>query len=97
MSKDSVQAFIAENTFQLGYIMGEASRTWIERDPIGALTVGECNYFIERHGKHHEVIEKVEQLEAALNAIKDLDPRNFTLDAAQEIARLALFKPEDQS
>lgn len=96
MSKDSVQTFIADNTFQLGYIMGEASRVWIERDPIGALTVGECNLFVERHGKHHELLEKVEELQAALNAIKHLDPQHFTLDAAQEIAKLALFEPEDK-
>jgi hypothetical protein len=57
---DEVQNFIARNSYQFGYIMGEASRRWIENDPIGALTVGPCNAFIEKYGDYHELQDKVE-------------------------------------
>lgn len=68
---DKVQKFIEENQHQLGYIMAEASRKWIENDPVGALTVGDCNVFIERHGQYHEVVEKMERFEKALKEIKN--------------------------
>lgn len=54
---DSVQKFITENQHQLGYIMSEASRRWIENDQIGAFTVGECNLIVKKNGQYHEVLE----------------------------------------
>lgn len=59
---DEVQRFITSNQHQFGYIMGEASRQWIAKDPVGALTVGPCNIFVEKDGGYHELLEKVEQL-----------------------------------
>lgn len=66
---DAVQKFISENQHQFGYIMHEASRQWIEKDKIGALTVGNCNLVIERHGEYHEVLEKMEKYEETLRNI----------------------------
>jgi len=60
---DEVQKFIANNQHQFGYIMGEASRQWVAKDPIGALTVGPCNAFVQRNGQYHELLEKIEKLE----------------------------------
>lgn len=60
---DEVQRFIANNQHQFGYIMGEASRQWIAKDPVGALTVGDCNAVVQRHGQYHELLEKIEQFE----------------------------------
>jgi len=71
---DKVQRFIEENQHQLGYIMGEASRRWIKNDPVGALTVGDCNVFIQRHGQYHEVVEKMERFEKALKELASINP-----------------------
>lgn len=68
---DKVQHFIEENQHQLGYIMAEASRRWIENDSVGALTVGACNVFIQKHGRYHEVVEKMERYEKALKEIEN--------------------------
>ena len=68
---DSVKSFIEENQHQLGYIMSEASRKWIENDPVGALTVGDCNVFVQKHGKYHQVVEKMERYEKALKEIEN--------------------------
>mgnify|MGYP000953362147 CR=1 FL=1 len=74
---DLVQQFISLNSHQLGYIMKEASRVWTERDPIGAFTVGECNAIVQKYGQYHELLEKIEELEAVLrfckNKAKQLD------------------------
>lgn len=70
---DEVQAFIARNQHQLGYIMHEASRQWIENDPVGAFTVGECNLFIQKHGQYHELLKKVGRYEKALKRISFCD------------------------
>ena len=76
---DEVQKFIASNSHQFGYIMQEASRQWVEKDPIGALTVGECNYFVEKCGQYHELLEKVQRYEKALKTIiKDSELYNTT-------------------
>ena len=66
---DEVQKFISENQHQLGYIMQEASRQWIEKDKVGALTVGDCNFVVEKHGEYHEILEKMQQYEKALQEI----------------------------
>lgn len=58
---DSVQRFILENQYQLGYIMQEASRKWIENDKVGALTVGDCNYVVEKYGQYHEILDKLKK------------------------------------
>jgi|GEM_PF-4950637 len=86
---DKVQQFIEENQHQLGYIMSEASRKWIENDSVGALTVGECNVFVKRHGKYHEVVEKMERFEKALENDRD---RNLGLILALEQCK---WKAED--
>ena len=74
---NTIQKFIRENTHQLGYIMNEASRVWIESDSIGALTVGECNAVVQKYGQYHELLEKIEELETVLrfckNKAKQLD------------------------
>jgi hypothetical protein len=71
---DEVQKFIAQNQHQFGYIMGEASRQWIAKDPVGALTVGDCNFVIQKHGQYHELLEKVERYEKTLKEIS-LQPK----------------------
>lgn len=68
---DKVQRFIYENQHQLGYIMGEASRSWIENDPVGALTVGDCNVVVRRHGEYHQLLEKVEFYQKVLTDISN--------------------------
>ncbi|MES9681769.1 hypothetical protein ABWK22_02390 [Gottfriedia acidiceleris] len=60
---DSVQKFIEENQHQLGYIMQQASRRWIQNDPIGALTVGPCNAQLKAYGDYFSLVDKVKQLE----------------------------------
>lgn len=59
---DNVKRFIQENTHQLGYIMGEAARVWAERDPIGAITLGECKGIVDKYGQYHEILEELEKL-----------------------------------
>lgn len=66
---DEVQRFITNNQHQFGYIMHEASRQWIAKDPIGALTVGDCYSVVRRNGQYHELLEKNERLEKALARI----------------------------
>ena len=76
---DAVQTFVLNNQHQLGYIMQEASRQWSEKDPKGALTVGECNVFIEKYGQYHEVLEKMQRYKKALEEISDiLEGENVT-------------------
>lgn len=62
----NVEEFIENNQHQLGYIMYEASRQWIKRDPVGALTVGDCNFVVQKYGQYHELLDKVERYEKAL-------------------------------
>ncbi|WP_107842199.1 hypothetical protein [Metasolibacillus meyeri] len=69
---DSVQKFISDNQYQLGYIMQEASRQWIEKDRVGALTVGDCNFVVEKYGQYHEILEKMQQQESMLETIIEL-------------------------
>lgn len=69
---DKVQTFIFENQHQFGYIMQEASRQWIEKDPSGALTVGTCNAYVKHYGDYHEVLEKSHRFEKVLRAIAEL-------------------------
>ena len=73
---DNVQIFIRRNKHQLGYIMDEASRVWIETDPIGAFTVGECNAVVTKYGKYHELLEKIELLESI---IKDITSNSYRI------------------
>lgn len=68
---DSVQKFISENQHQFGYIMHEASRQWIAKDKVGALTVGDCNLIIEKYGQYHEILEKMQRYEEALKFYAD--------------------------
>lgn len=89
---DKVQRFIEENQHQLGYIMSEASRKWIENDQVGALTVGDCNVYVQRHGKYHEVLEKMERYEKALKEIKHYRIAIFAVTDMKDIARKALNK-----
>lgn len=44
---DSVQKFIWNNQHQLGYIMQEASRKWVENDPVGAFVIGGCKATVD--------------------------------------------------
>jgi hypothetical protein len=69
---DEVQKFISKNHHQLGYIMQEASRQWIENDPVGALTVGDCNIVVQKNGQYHELLEKIERYEKALKQITSM-------------------------
>lgn len=91
---NSVQSFISENHHQLGYIMQEASRQWIERDSVGAFTVGDCNYLIQKYGEYYEVLEKMQEYEKALKEVISLSTTNKQLVDAQYIVLLAL-KVED--
>jgi len=69
---DSVQKFISENSHQFGYIMQEASRQWIEKDPDGALTVGTCNGFIQQYGDYHTILDKLQAIEGPKVPKKDV-------------------------
>ncbi|MDR4318410.1 Uncharacterised protein [Niallia circulans] len=69
---DEVQKFISKNHHQLGYIMQEASRQWIENDPVGALTVGDCNIVVQINGQYHELLKKMERYEKALKEIANM-------------------------
>ncbi|GMG71799.1 hypothetical protein ICR95_20810 [Priestia megaterium] len=69
---DKVQKFISENQHQFGYIMQEASRQWIKKNPSGALTVGTCNAFIEHYGSYHQILDKLERYEEVLKDIAKL-------------------------
>ncbi|CAM5579206.1 hypothetical protein SAFG77S_09063 [Streptomyces afghaniensis] len=68
---DEVQKFISKNHHQLGYIMQEASRQWIENDPVGALTVGDCNLVVQRNGQYHELLAKLEKYEKEIAYLKE--------------------------
>lgn len=74
---DSVQRFISENQHQLGYIMNEASRQWIKNDKVGALTVGDCNFVVEKYGQYHEILDELEKIkplyEEVIKFMKDND------------------------
>lgn len=91
---DEVQSFIEENQHQLGYIMDEASRRWIKNDPIGALTVGDCNVYIQRHGNYHEVLKRMERYEKALKEIEQYRIAVFASTDMKDIARKALNKDQ---
>jgi hypothetical protein len=74
MRLDEVQAFISENKHQLGYIMQEASRQWIEMDSSGALTVGPCNIFIKKYGDYHKLQDENEGLKREiLKCYRDIE------------------------
>jgi mevalonate kinase len=80
---DEVQLFIARNSHQFGYIMQEASRQWIKKDPVGALTVGDCNFVVQKYGQYHELLEESKRLREALERIKEKckDAGAYTLAA----------------
>jgi hypothetical protein len=65
---DEVQAFIARNKNQLGYIMQEASRQWAAIDPIGALTVGPCVKQVEVYGEYFQLVDENKHLQESINA-----------------------------
>ncbi len=75
--KDEVQEFISRNQHQFGYIMQEASRQWVAKDPVGALTVGDCNAVVLRHGQYHELLEKIEKLEKMQAELTRVIARNL--------------------
>ncbi|MED4399827.1 hypothetical protein [Metabacillus fastidiosus] len=84
---DKVQEFISKNQHQFGYIMQEASRQWIQKDPKGALTVGPCNIFIQEDGGYHELQDRLEQQQQeirqykrALEHIRDYDAYSWSND-----------------
>ena len=58
-----VKQFIVNNSHQLGYIMDEASRQWIEKDPLGALTVGPCKGTVDVNGSYLELLDKLEAIQ----------------------------------
>lgn len=63
---NEVQAFIARNKHQLGYIMGEASRQWAAIDPVGALTVGPCVKQVEVYGEYFKLVDENTRMREAL-------------------------------
>lgn len=69
---DKVQKFISENSHQFGYIMQEASRQWVAKDPDGALTVGTCKSFVDRYGDYHTILDKLKVIEEAKAPKKDV-------------------------
>ena len=91
---DEVQRFINENQHQLGYIMEEASRRWIKNDPVGALTVGDCNVYIQKYGQYHEVLDKMKRYEEALKEIEKYRIALFASSDMRDIAREALNKDQ---
>jgi predicted transcriptional regulator len=67
---DEVQAFIARNQHQFGYIMGEASRQWQEKDPVGALTVGDCAAVVKHYGSYGQLLDKVVEQQQEIGQLK---------------------------
>lgn len=101
---DEVQAFIARNRHQFGYIMNEASRQWIAKDPVGALTVGDCAAVVKHYGSYGHLLDKVVEQQklikgleeengamAEKHAEKDIIMRNMQ----QEIDKLKLMHEHD--
>ncbi|MEC0232658.1 hypothetical protein [Paenibacillus alba] len=74
---DEVQRFIVKNQHQFGYIMQEASRQWIAKDPVGALTVGDCHSVVKKYGQYHELLEKNEKLEKNQKELARVIARNL--------------------
>lgn len=74
---DEVQAFIARNSHQFGYIMQEASRQWIQKDPVGALTVGDCAAVVKHYGTYghllNKVVEQQQEIERLNIQIKEIE------------------------
>lgn len=68
---DDVQKFVSENQHQFGYVMQVANEQWKKKDPVGALTVGPCNYYIEKHGDYHTVLDKLQSNERATVMVLD--------------------------
>lgn len=90
---DEVQKFISENQHQFGYIMQEASRQWIAKDPIGALTVGQCAGTIKANGAYLQLLDKVERYEKALKEIEEARENyylNEYVEAVEGIVQKAL-------
>ncbi|UGB31688.1 hypothetical protein [Metabacillus sp. B2-18] len=79
---DEVQKFIANNQHQFGYIMQEASRQWIEKDPVGALTVGECNFVIQKYGSYHEILKNVQAVDTLNETRRKRDEVKGKLEVA---------------
>lgn len=69
---DDVQKFVSKNQHQFGYVMQVVSEQWKRKDPIGALTVGPCNYYIEKHGDYHTVLDKLQSNEDLITCVKTL-------------------------
>lgn len=85
---DDVQAFISKNQHQFGYVMQVASEQWKKKDPVGALTVGPCNYYIEKHGDYHTVLDKLQSNETAgikqlAKCVETLQQIRFICDRAK--------------
>ncbi|USK43551.1 hypothetical protein [Cytobacillus oceanisediminis] len=81
---DEVQKFISENQHQFGYIMQEASRQWIAKDPIGALTVGQCVGTIKANGAYIQLLDKVERYEKALCQIVFAGTKEMKTEIARD-------------
>lgn len=86
---DEVQAFIARNKHQLGYIMQEASRQWAEADPVGALSVGPCIKQVEVYGEYFKLADDNERMREALHQI-DIHTRTMSQRNLNWIAKKAL-------
>lgn len=82
-----VKEFIARNSHQFGYIMGEAARQWYAKDPIGALTVGPCAVFVERDGTYHELQDKLAEIQATIG---ELDTAHNQMHARNERLEMEL-------
>lgn len=68
---DEVQAFIARNKHQFGYIMGEAARQWAAIDPVGALTVGPCVKQVEVYGEYFKLADDNERHHGLIIGVRD--------------------------
>ena len=91
---DEVQAFIARNKHQFGYIMGEAAKQWAAIDPVGALTVGPCVKQVEVYGEFFKLADENEQYREALKEISQWDKMLYSPREMGNLAKKALGIPE---
>lgn len=69
---NQVEKFIRENTHQLGNIMHVAATVWAEKDPVGALTVGPCKFYIDNFGDYHTLLDAIGKIQ---NDLKQFEPK----------------------
>lgn len=55
--------FVEKHSYMYGRLMQIISQLWQEKDPVGALTVGPCAYFVNVVGTYHSIQDRMEAAE----------------------------------